>query len=167
MDFLREFRGSSGEPESTEIEEADDGWSPPTAEWRPSPERVLGLAELVVGSEPSRLQGMDSFVGPAELEAAARGSWTPTTGWGAAPGESDGLLAPGPPAASLTEAAGPHPGPDPWPPDTLAPALPGHRGPTWDRPRSERLLSLVPAEVLLALAATIVSIVVITLIAIH
>ena len=168
MDFLREFRGRTSEPVTTESPlttestDADDGWSPPTGEWRPVPERVLGLADLVVGSDPSGPSGVDRFLGPAELEAAARGAWaTPSGGWGPAAGESVAVLAHGAPAASLSESAAV------WGrrSDSSVPAPP--RRDPWDRQRSGHVLSLVQAEVLLALATTIVSIVVIALIAVH
>jgi hypothetical protein len=161
MDFLREFRGRAGEPVTTDSEDADDDWTPPTREWLPAPERVLGLADLVVGSDASGLSGVDPFVGPAELEAAARGAWAAPAGWGPAAGESVPDLAHRAPEASLSE-----PAPVSGRPSHLSvPATP--RRDVWDRQRSGPVLSLVQGEILLALAATIVSIVVIALIAVH
>ncbi len=162
MDFLREFRGRAGEPVTTDSEDADDGWTPPTGEWRPAPERVLGLADLVVGSDASGLSGVDPFVGPAELEAAARGAWAaPAAGWAPAPGGSVPELAHRAPEVTRRQPA-PVPG---RPSHSSVPATPGRD--VWDRQRSGPVLGLVQGEVLLALAATIVSIVVIALIAVH
>lgn len=162
MDFLREFRGRTSEPVTTESEDADDGWSLPTGDWRPTQERVLGLADLVVGSDASGGSGVDSFVGPAELEAAAQGTWAaPSPGWGPPAGESLPAGAHRGPAVSLSE-----PVPVPGRPSDSLVSAPLRRDP-WDRQRSGHVLSLVPGEVLLALAATIVSIVVIALIAVH
>jgi hypothetical protein len=154
MDFLREFRGRTTEPVTTEGKNGDDEWSVPAGDWRPSPERVLGLADLVIGSDASGRSGVDSFVGPVELEAAAGGpvcgAWAP----------ADGSWAPSAvwPSEAVEAVARP----------SLQgqPAVPA-RDEAWHARRSSQLLSLAPGKVLLALAATIVSLVLIALMAVH
>jgi hypothetical protein len=160
MDFLREFRGRTTEPVTTESEDGNDEWSVPAGDWRPSPERVLGLADLVVGSDAGGRSGVDSFVGPAELEAAAGkpvsgewapadGSWAPPALWPTEAGE----------AVETVEAGAKSSVPG-------QPAVPA-RDDAREIQGSWHLLSLVPGKVLLTLAATILSLVVIALIAVH
>jgi hypothetical protein len=136
MDFLREFRGDTNQP----VNDETAGMSLPAAEWRPAAEKRLSLADLVVGSEGGQEGRVDSFLGPAELEAAASTAYGPTDGW-----EIDDDPGPG--------RSVPVPFSSPWVP--------------WERRLSGRLPGLLPGEILLALAAAAVSLMVIALVALH